>query len=257
MFKLTRIHFIVVGAVLAVSLLAAALVPPLRTPVLYVSRAPLSFLTFAGDQIHALVFFPLINYQCRALQRENDLLRRKLAEDTEIAAENARLKDLLDFKQKSDYRLVAARVIGTSVDNWTSLLIIDKGAGTGIKRGAVVISYLGLVGRVAQVTGSTAKVLLASDPRFAVSALCQRSRQEGLVTGTLGATLLMKYLPKDADIVPGDTVVTSGLTELFPKGILIGEVTQVGDEFGGLSRYAVIKPAAIFHMLEEVLVIIS
>jgi rod shape-determining protein MreC len=235
---------------------AAALIPPLRTPVLYVARAPLSLLMFSADQAHALVYFPLINYERRALQRDNDLLRRRLAEYAEIEQENGRLRALLEFKQQSDRRLAAAQVIGTSVDNWTSLVIINKGSSAGISRGDVAMSFKGLVGRVVQVTGSTAKVLLANDPRCAVSALCQRSRQEGLVTGTLSGTLLMKYLPKDADIVAGDTIVTSGLTELFPKGILIGTVSSVGEEFGGLSRYAVVTPAVEFRRLEEVLIIL-
>ena len=66
----------------------------------------------------------------------------------------------------------------------------------------------------------------------------------------------MKYISRDADIGIGDTIVTSGLTEAFPKGILVGEVKELGEEFSGLSRYAVIVPAANLSNLEEVLVII-
>jgi len=119
-----------------------------------------------------------------------------------------------------------------------------------------VISYLGLLGRVVEVSQSSSKVMLINDPALSVSAINQRSRQEGLVCGTLGNTLVMRYLPKDADIQASDIIVTSGLTDIYPKGLIIGTVVEVGEEFSGLSRYANIKPATDLSAVEEVLVII-
>jgi len=66
----------------------------------------------------------------------------------------------------------------------------------------------------------------------------------------------MKYLPPDADVIVSDTVLTSGLTQNYPKNLLLGTVTEVEEEFSGLSRYAIIKPSTNFSNLEEVLVII-
>jgi rod shape-determining protein MreC len=120
-----------------------------------------------------------------------------------------------------------------------------------------VVNYLGLVGRVIEVSGSASKIMLINDPNLSVSAIAQRSRQEGLVTGTLGNSLVMKYLPADADIEISDTVVTSGFSSNYPKGILIGTVTSINTEFSGLSRYALIKPAAGLSGLEEVLIIVE
>ena len=120
-----------------------------------------------------------------------------------------------------------------------------------------MLNYFGLIGRVVETSAATAKVMLINDPNLGVSAIVQRSRQEGLVSGTLGNSLTMRYLPKDADIKPGDAIITSGLTDICPKGLAIGEVTDVGEEFSGLSRYAIIMPACHLSDIEEVLVIIS
>jgi len=134
-------------------------------------------------------------------------------------------------------------------------VIIDKGSSSGIKKGYVVINYLGLVGRVVEVSGSTSKVMLVSDPNLGVSAICQRSRQEGWFPA-LWNLLVMKYLPKDADIKISDSIMSSGLTEAYPKGLLIGTVIDTAEEPSGLSRYAIIKPAVNLSNLEEVLVIV-
>jgi len=77
------------------------------------------------------------------------------------------------------------------------------------------------VGRITDVRSDTSTVTLINDPNISVSARVQRSRQEGLVCGSLGGTLLMKFLPKDCDIAAGDRIITSGLTAVYPKGILI------------------------------------
>jgi rod shape-determining protein MreC len=119
------------------------------------------------------------------------------------------------------------------------------------------ITYLGLLGRVAETSESTSKIMLVSDPDMGVSGLIQRSRQEGLVCGTLGSHLIMKYLPEEADIKVSDIVVTSGLSQEYPKGLLIGRVIDIGREFSGLSRYAVIEPAVKLSNIEEVLIIVQ
>lgn len=174
----------------------------------------------------------------------------------ELELENKRLKNLLDFKESSDYKVIAAKVIGRAPDNWQSVIIIDRGSRNGIKRGFIAIDFLGLVGRVIEVSGLTSRVMLINDPNLSVSAIDSRSRQEGIVSGTLGNRLIMRYLLNDADVKPDDKIFTSGLTELYPKGLLIGTVLSVDEEFSGLGRYAIIKPAVNLSSIEEVLIII-
>jgi len=119
-----------------------------------------------------------------------------------------------------------------------------------------VINGDGLVGRVVESSGSNSKVLLINDPSQGVPAIVQRTRQQGLVNGSLGANLIMRYLPDDAQIVPGDTIVTSDLSRVYPKGLIVGTVVNAGKEFSGLSIYAIVRPAAELYNIEEVLVII-
>ncbi len=216
----------------------------------------MSLFTLITREAGGIIFYHHNMAQNEKLKREIDFLRQKLNTLNEVYLENKRLNSLISFKQKTPYRVVPARVIGRSADNWSSIIIIDKGSNNGIRRGFVAVSYLGLVGRVIEVSNSVSKVMLINDPNLGVSSLVQRSRQEGLVSGTLGRSLIMKYLPKDADVQPSDTVVTSGLTSAYPKGLVIGTVVNVGEEFSGLSRYAVIIPAVNLSSIEEVLIII-
>ena len=189
-------------------------------------------------------------------QNDIDVLRLRLFDLREINQENDRLKNLLNFTQTSALRLIPARVIGRSADSWSSSLVINKGRHSGIRPGMVVISPRGLIGNIIESEESTSKVLLINDPNLGISGIDQRSRQEGLVNGTLGTNLIMHYLPDDASIASGDMIVTSELSQVYPKGILVGRVVNIGREFSGLNRYALIKPAVDLSNIEEVLVII-
>lgn len=257
MFNLNKkklIPFLVVSLSL---LLLAFSVSILSVPILGISKQPLNLLALIRRELGGIIFFHRNLNENEKLKREIDFLRYKLNGLNEMYLENTRLKSTLGFKQNSAFRFITSRVIARSSDNWSTGLIIDKGSGSGIKKGMAVVTYLGLVGRVIETTGATSKVMLLCDPSLGVSSLVQRSRQEGLVSGTLGANLLMKYLPEDADIKLQDTIVTSGLNHAYPKGLLIGTVIEIGKEFSGLSRYAIIKPAVNLSNIEEALVIVS
>ena len=137
------------------------------------------------------------------LNKEVSFLKYKVNSLNEFYIENLRLKGLLAFKSKSALKLLAARVIARSADNWSSHITIDKGSKSGITPGMGVITYLGLVGRVVDTTPITIKIVLLSDTNQRVTGIIQRSRQEGLVSGTSGSNLIMRYLPEDADVVLG------------------------------------------------------
>ncbi len=230
-------------------------IPIIRGPFLSAAKGPLSALNFLGREIGALIFFHHNHVVKEKLEREVNLLKQKLNASREVFLENSRLKEVLDFKQRSPYRLIISRVIARSADNWSAVFIIDKGRSQGVQKGMAVVSYLGLLGKVIETTPYSSKVMLVSDPNLSVSGIVQRSRQEGLVSGTLGTYLIMKYLPEEPDIQIRDLIITSGLNQTYPKGILIGTVIDIGVEFSGLSRYAIIKPAANLSNIEEVLVI--
>jgi len=256
-FRLNKNQLIPLVSVIVLILALAFFVPLFTNPALSTLRQPLGLVTLIQREIGGIIFFHRNLVQNEILRREIDFLRFKLNAANEMNNENMRLRNLLSFKQQAAYKVIAARVIGRSLDNWSSSIIIEKGRSHGVNKGMSVINYLGLVGKVIETTENTSKVMLINDPSLGVSAIISRSRQEGLVSGTLGTFLIMKYLPEDPDVKIQDTVISSGMNQVYPKGILIGTVVEIGKEFSGLSRWCLVKPAVDPSNIEEVLVIVQ
>ena len=256
MFKLSRKTITNFLLVVCVAFLVSIFSPFFKNSAQKTLKPQLTLIDLLKRECAGIIFYHRNMVDLGRLKYETEILRSKLFDLRELEQENLRLKNLLSFKQKSPFRLVAARVIARSPDSWSSSVIIDKGRYSGIRRGMAVINARGLLGRVVESSEASCKVLLINDPSQGVSSIVQRSRQEGLVSGSLGSNLIMRYLPDDAQIMPGDIIITSELSQVYPKGLLVGKVINIGKEFSGLSRYAVIKPAADLSSIEEVLVII-
>lgn len=197
----------------------------------------------------------------QALKAENNELRGQTLATAETMAENIRLRSMLDYKKGApQFDFVVATIIARDPGTWTSTIMINRGAADGIAKDMPVATPRGLVGNVIQVFPQSAKVLLLTDPKSAAGALVQRpeSRVAGIVEGSGAKPLAprMVNLARDADIIKGDKIITSGLGGIYPKGLVIGEVTEIVNEEGGLLKYAVLKPAADFDRLEEVMVIV-
>lgn len=256
MFKLPRktlINFILVSCAV---LLVTNFLSCFKNPTQKIFKPHLSFISLVKRELSGIIFYHRNMIQVEKLQNDIDLLRWRLFDLREVVQENERLKNLFNFKQKSPLRLVAARVIGRSPDSWSSSLAIDKGRYNGIKSGMVVICPQGLVGSIVESADNTSKVLLINDPNQGIFSIVQRSRQEGLVSGTLGSNLIMRYLPDEAQIIVGDIIITSELSQIYPKGLLVGRVVNIERELSGFNRYALVKPTVDLANLEEVLVII-
>ncbi len=256
MFKPSRKTLINSTVIILVVLLLANSLSCLKNPLQKIFKPHLSFISLLKREVGGIIFYHRNMINNERLNNETGFLRSQLFGLREVYLENKRLKDLLIFKQKSALRLIAARVIGRPADSWSSNVIIDKGKYNGIKPGMVVVNAKGLVGRVSESVDNTSKVLLINDPGLGISSIVQRSRQEGLVSGTLGTNLIMRYLPDDSDIFVNDLIVTSELSQIYPKGLLIGKVIKIGQELSGLNRYAIVKPAVDCSAIEEVFVII-
>lgn len=200
----------------------------------------------------------------RGVQAENRRLRadlhemqQRLVSLQEMAQENRRLQALLELPAAAGGRPVAARVIGKDATNWFRTLLIDRGGGAGIERNTPALAPQGVVGRVVEVAPIAARVQLVTDPVSSVSALLQRTRVTGIVTGDGGPTLRLRYLPLMADVAVGDRVVTSGMGGVFPKGVPLGTVTGVERKSGALFQEAVLEPAVDLSKVEEVLVLVA
>lgn len=194
------------------------------------------------------------------LRLQLDELRQANVKLNELIAENQRFQVMLDYKKNSpQYDLVAAAVIAREPGTWFSTIVINRGSDSGLAKDMPVITPNGLVGHIVSIYNNSAKVMLILDPRSAVGGLVQRpeARVTGIVIGQAHNTTVprMTNLARESDVIKGDIIVTSGLGGIFPKGILIGEVSDVRNEEGGLLKYAEIKTAVDFSKLEEVLVI--
>lgn len=212
--------------------------------------------SFIADTKAIITYKFILNENLR-LKKEIYELKRNFLNQEELRQENGRLKKLLSFKEQSQFSSVAAKVIGMDVQNWTRAIIINKGSRQNIKVGNVVITELGLVGKVVEVSNATSKVMLINDPDSSVACVIQRSREEGLASGTLLGGVIIRYLEIDSDVEIGDDVLTSGLTDNYPASIPIGKVEKIIEEQQGLGKYCVLKPAVDLRRVEEVLAIIK
>jgi len=201
-----------------------------------------------------------------ALRAENDQLQAQLdarqgdlLELKEVRIENERLNQLLEYKysHQNQYDIALAEVIGRDPSNWYRTVILNIGLREGIRTDMPVVTAVGLVGRVVAVTAHTSEVLLLLDNESAVGARILETRDTpGVVEGDGQSNdLKMVHLSHDEVITPGQTVITSGFSSIFPKGLPIGTVKEVNLEPNGLTQTAVIEPFADFSRLEEVLVI--
>ena len=200
--------------------------------------------------------------QNKMLRSEVEQLRQRDVNVNEIMAENTRLTNILNYKNAvKQFDTAVAKIISYDSSNLTNSITINLGAKDGMQKNMPVITPQGLVGTIVAAYEHSAKVQLILDPRSAVGAIIQRpeSRVIGIMQGSVGVQTLAKMvnIPRDADVVVGDNVLTSGYGGLYPKGIVIGEVVEVTNEAGGLLKYATVKTAVDFYRIEEVLVIVN
>ena len=193
----------------------------------------------------------------KRLQLEVSTLKRRLDQLQEQALETQRLQRLLAMRDSSQAEFLTARVVGKDATNWFKTILLDCGSMEGVRRDQPVLAPNGLVGRVVEVTPTSARVQLFTDAVSAVGGLIQRTRVTGIVSGNLGAGTRIRYLPLMGDVVVGDEVVTSGMGGVFPKGIPIGRIATVERKSGALFQEATLTPAVDLSRLEEVLILKS
>lgn len=198
------------------------------------------------------------------LKRDNDALRRRVArlmeENNRLKEElrlNARLRRILSFRKRTSPRTVASEILGFSGlagGGWTRTITLDKGSADGIGIDMPVLSPDGVVGRIIDTTRHTAVALLLTDPRSNIDVLVQRTRVKGVVEGNGSGGLTLKYVTEIDDVRPGDKVITAGLSGIFPKGLVIGEVTTVEKGGDNFFKYIEVEPGVDIMRLEEVLI---
>lgn len=192
------------------------------------------------------------------LKEENSKLEQELREFEIVKSENATLREYVNLKDKyTEYTTMPAYVINKDISNYNDTIIINVGTDDGIEVNMTVISDKGLVGHVISVTSNTAKVQTIVDTSSSISCTLTASRDNIIARGTLEGNSLLKatYIPTEATIMQGDTIETSGLGGIYPKGILVGTVSNVVNTKNITDRYAQITTAVDFTKIETVLVI--
>ena len=194
------------------------------------------------------------------LKTEVETLRYANIQMAEIWAENQRLSNLLQYKNDAkNLKLQTAKVIGKNIGDIKDTVLINLGSNAGLRENMAVVNASGLVGIIDETYPDASRVLLITSPRCKAGGIVLRanSRVVGVVNGLAGgdAVLQMSNMARDADIVEGDIIVTSGFGGNHPGGLVIGTVSEVSLNVGGLLKQAKIVPAVDFGRLEEVMVV--
>lgn len=194
--------------------------------------------------------------------RENRNLKIKIGELSskcnelqEAHQENQRLKDLLDLKKMLPYDSIACRVIARDASSWHKSFIIDKGRNAGIYLDMPVLGNGSLAGRIADCNDDESRVLLITDVNSNVGGATQDARIFGIVKGEGSNECIFDLMSKKEEIQIGATIVTSGLSRIFPKGLMIGTIISIAEAGQGLYKTARIKLSADIDKIEEVLVL--
>lgn len=185
----------------------------------------------------------------RAIEENNQLKELKLS--------NVRLRELLDFQKTITKRVIAAEVIGKDPSPWFKTIIIDKGKEDHVGKGMAVVIPNGIVGQVIDASSHYSKVLLIIAQNSSADALVQRTRARGVIRGETSERCTFKYVLRKHDVQVGDQVISSGLDEVFPKGLAIGQVSSVTKPDAGIFQEVTVVPYVDFEKLEEVLVVLS
>ena len=209
-----------------------------------------------SDVWHNYFYLRGVRAENRELKDQIEQMRIEQVRLSEDAAQARRLQTLLAFKEQFISKTVAAQVIGSSGSDLSRIVYIDKGADAGLKRDMAVITADGIVGKVMQVYPSVAQVLLINDQTSGVGVILEKSRLQGILRGSANGEVVVNDVMSDEQVPVGETLLTSGGDQIFPKGLPVGIVTKVssGKELFLNIR---IKPATDLSKLEEVLVLVE
>lgn len=200
--------------------------------------------------------------QIDRLQQEIDQLRQQQVDYEKLKQENQFYKDYLEIKENNpDFRFAAGEVIASDPFDAYHNFTINAGSLDEVQPGDPVITSQGLVGMVYEVGPTWAKVRTILDPSLQVSAKINRTSENCVTSGSVSLAqegkLRVELLPRRCDAQEGDLLVTSGISELYPAGLLIGSVSDIAPSSDGISSQATVTPFADFSSLSSVLVILS
>ena len=208
------------------------------------------------------------SFRYQELEEENQRLRSQIAELEEKAREgeaaskeNELHREALGLRAKrSDFVLESARVTARSTSNWASTLTLSKGSAQDVAAGDCVVDAAGnLVGIIDEVGSNYSVMITVVDANLQMGGIVSRTDSTAMLEGDFTlmqeGRLKMTYLPENTELLTGDLVLTSGLTGIYPSGLVVGAIESLHTDPSGMSRYAVLAPAADLDRLVEVFII--
>lgn len=196
------------------------------------------------------------------VQEENRELKEKVArleQDLityrEAYLENQRLKHLLGFRDQIQIPTISAIIVFHDLTGWFQSVLVNKGSKDGVLPDMPVVSYEGVIGRILSVGDRYSRIMLITDPASALDVVVQRSQVRGILIGGEPGICQIKYVRNDADVKPGDVVITTGKDGVFPGGIKTGIVKAVFPDPVGIFQRVDVIPAVDVENLGEVLII--
>jgi rod shape-determining protein MreC len=193
---------------------------------------------------------------------ENEELRVRLArleeenlQFREALVQSGHLERIAEMRAELDTPLLPAEVVGRDVSPWFRSVLLDRGRADGLRSGMPLLTEHGLAGLVTATSRQAGRAMLLTDRQSSVDGVVQRSRAQGIVRGRRGEFLEFEFAVQGSDVQVGDVVITSGVGGVYPKGLRVGEVVEVG-EAGELLQTALLRPAVDFGKLEGVYVML-
>lgn len=209
------------------------------------------------DTWNSYIYLINVKEENEALKKTISSLKEHNNQYKEAVRTNIRLRKLLSFKEEVAAPVLPAEVASWDPSAWFQSVIIDKGTIDEIERNMPVVNSDGVIGRIIQTSYNYSKVLLIIDPNSVIDAIVQRTRTRCILGGRSDGICELKYFLTNEDVRVGDRIITSGLRGVFPKGLVLGEVTQVRKKNSEIFQHVEVSPTVDFSKLEEVLVILQ
>jgi len=197
-----------------------------------------------------------VREQNDALRVELVRLREENLQLREALVASGRLARIAEMRDEFEVPMLPTELVASDVSPWFRSVLIDRGRSDGVHSGMVVVSEAGLVGLVTATSRDAARTMLLLDRQAAIDGTVQRSRTRGTVRGRGDAQLDFEFVAREAEVIPGDILITSGLDGVYPKGVRLGRVVEVAPPGPTLLRTARVEPAVDFGRLEQAFVML-
>ncbi|MDD3965772.1 MAG: rod shape-determining protein MreC [Candidatus Marinimicrobia bacterium] len=192
----------------------------------------------------------------RQLRKDVFLLKRELAQAQSLMMENQRLRDMLGFRDTSKYELLPALIVYKGFKDGTNIITLNRGKRDNVKENSVIVNKEGLVGRVIAVGNRSSLAGMIAEPEARLSICINPVRVYGILKWHHGNIFVIDDIPTSVDVREGWTVMTSGLSEIYPENIPVGRITKVTSSENGFTYLIEGEYFVPFKNLREVFIFI-